>query len=88
MTCYGKFFQTEFDNLKRKKHELRKASLEGCRLMRGFSKRMLLQEIRQEELKRKLEEITRRKDKMLDCESCALGELDELAPQADDPNSR
>lgn len=80
MTCGGNFSQTVFDNLERKKQELKKASLRGRRLMRVFAKQLLLQDKQQEEIERKLNEISRRQDKMLDRESRALGEMEELAP--------
>jgi len=88
MTCGGNFSQTVFDNLERKKQELRKASFEGRRLMRVFAKQLLLQEKRQEKIERRMEEITRRQDKMLERESAALGELSEWAPALDEPDQQ
>jgi len=84
--CSGNFSQTVFENLEKKKQELRKASLDGRRLMRVFAKQLLAQEKRQEEIERRLEEITHRQDKMLEREARILGELEELAPDPTEPD--
>lgn len=79
MTCDGNFSQSVFENLETKKQELRQMSRDGRKLMRVFAKQLLLQEKRQAEIEKRLEEINRRQDAMLDREARALGELDEAA---------
>ena len=78
MTCDGNFSQTTFDNLEKKKHELRVKCLQGRKLMRTFAQQLLLQEKQQQKIENQLAEINRRQDAMLDRESRALGEMDEL----------
>jgi hypothetical protein len=83
MTCGGNFSQTTFDSLERKKQELKERSLAGRKMMRVFAKQLLAQQAEQEKIERKLEEISRRQDQMLDRESQALGEMDALVSGAD-----
>ena len=85
VACGGNFSQTVFDNLERKKQELRQMSADGRKLMRVFAKQLLAQEKKQADLERRLEEITRRQEAMLDRESRALGEMDELAAGSSEP---
>jgi hypothetical protein len=82
VVCGGNFSQTVFDNLERKKQELRQRSVEGRKLMRVFAKQLLAQDKRQADLERRLDEISRRQEAMLDRESVALGEMDEVAAES------
>ena len=85
VVCDGNFSQTVFDNLENKKAELRRLSKEGRRLMRVFANQLLSQQKKQEDIERRLDEISRRQEAMLDRESRALGEMDDLAPAPGDP---
>jgi hypothetical protein len=88
VTCGGNFSQTVFDNLERKKQELRQMSAEGRKLMRVFARQLLAQEKKQADLERRLDEITRRQEAMLDRESQALGEMDAVVVSSGDAEAQ
>ena len=86
MTCGGNFSLTEFDNLDRKKMELEERVRRGQQMMRVFMRQMVAQQKELSDAERRLHEISRRMNVMVDRESRALGELDELAPAPDEPD--
>ena len=85
MNCGGTFRQTEFDSLDRKRAELADRVRKGQQMMRVFMRQMVAQQKEIENAEKRLQEISRRMDVMVDREARALGELSELAPSAEEP---
>jgi len=86
VTCGGNFSQTEFDTLEKKKQETRAKCRQGRKMMVVFARQLIKQEQQVANLEKKLADLSRRQDLMLDREARVLGELDAEASSSREPD--
>jgi len=79
MTCSGNFSQANFEKMEVQKKELQHQVRQGRKLMKLFSRQLLMQQDQVSRLEQRLEQLNRRQDALLDHEARALGVMDELA---------